>query len=259
MDLFQLIRKNLTPLQKLENAVKNNDVKLLEEVLSDGVDPDTTLTKYGGDTALHFAARAGYFRCIQLLILHGANPDKLNDFHISPLFDAVRFNHERATLELLRHVNEVKSMEDLWLWDSNMPKYFSGLLSDELITILIKATPCCDKTRENLRNNVFSICLSRGLFKSLKYWLYCGNSIDGEQESNLDELLQADVAQLDTEIEQTKSEFREWLGNRWKNASSLQYYGCLSIRRSFYGKCNVFRGVANLPLPETLKRDICFS
>ena len=62
----------------------------------------------------------------------------------------------------------------------------------------------------------------------------------------------------DTEAEQIKSDFRDWQVDLKKNAGSLQYYCCLSIRRCFYGNCNVFRGDLQLPLPETLRKDVCF-
>ena len=265
MDLFSFIRQNLTPLQKLENAVKQNDLRKLEELLNQGIDPNTALTKHGGDTALHFAARLGYFKCIEILLAHGANAETLNDFGISPLYDAIRFNHQRAALELLYKVNDVKSIEDMWLWDSNMLKCFTRKLSDELLAILIKATPCGDKTRENLRNNLIPICISRHFYKSLKYWIYCGNSMTSEQESDLQEILQpSDVSVQDDqddqgiETEKIKTDFRDWQVDFKKNAGSLQYYCCLSIRRCFYGNCNVFRGVVQLPLPETLRKDVCF-
>ena len=47
MDLFSFTRQNLTPLQKLKNAVKQNDFKKLEELLNQGIDPNTALTKHG--------------------------------------------------------------------------------------------------------------------------------------------------------------------------------------------------------------------
>ena len=91
--------------------------------------------------------------------------------------------------------------------------------------ILIKATHCGDKTRENLRNNLNNV------------------SVQDDQ---------------DTETEQIKSDFRDWQVDFKKNAGSLQYYSCLSIIRCFYGNCNVFRGDLQLPLPETLRKDVCF-
>lgn len=264
MDLFQFLRQNLTPLQKLENAVKKNDLTSLEDILSQGIDPNITLTKYGGDTALHFAARSGFFKCIQILIEHGANPDKSNDSRISPLFDAVRTNHCKAALELLRHVNDVKTIEDLWLWDSRVPSYFWSTASDELIAVLLKATPCCDSARENLRKNLFSICVSRKFYKTLKYWIYCGNSVDSEQKTELDEALKADPTVQDSqdqdqkESEETKAEFRQWLTDFRRIPSSLQFHCCIAIRKSFLGNCNVFRGVRDLTLPEPLRNKVCF-
>lgn len=264
MDLFQLLRQNLTPLQKFENAVKNNDLNQLERILSEGIDPNVALTKYGGDTALHFAARLGYFKVIKSLIEHGANPDKPNESNITPLFDAVRSNHARATFELLRHVNDVKDIEGLWLWDSRIPSIFMSTTSDEVISLLIRATPFCDEARENLRNNMISICITRKFYKCLKYWIYCGNSLNNQQRSNLDEILVADTSeqfdedQQQTETENIKAEFRGWLIDSQKIPGSLQYHCCISIRRSFHGNCNVFRGVRDLCLPETLKSKICF-
>lgn len=264
MDLFQLLRQNLTPLQKFENAVKKNDIKQLDEILSQGMDPNITLTKHGGDTALHFAARAGYFKIIKMLIEHGANPDIANDSDVTPLFDAVRSDHGKATLELLRNVNKIKDIEGLWLWDSRIPSIFLTSTSDDVISLLIRATPYCNMARENLRKNMVSICLARKFYKCLKYWIYCGNSMDNEHVSKLDEILapdtsaQPDQDQNQSEEEQIKAEFRNWLVDFRKIPSSLQYHCCISIRRSFHGNCNVFRGVKDLYIPETLKSKICF-
>ena len=84
----------------------------------------------------------------------------------------------------------------------------------------------------------------------------------GKQESDLQESLQPSNALVqddqNTETEKIKTDFRDWQIDFKKNAGSLQYYCCLSIRRCFYGKCNVFRGVVQLPLPETLRKDVCF-
>ena len=259
MDLFSFIGLHLTP---LENAVKQNDFKKLEELLNQGIDPNTTLTKLWGDTALHIAARHGYFKCIEILLAHGAKAETLNDSGISPLHDAIYLNHQRAALEILYKVDYFKSIEDILLWDSNLLKYFLRELSDESLVILIKATPCGDKTKDNLRHNLIPSCISRHFYKSLKCWIYCGNSMTSEQESDLQEILQpSDVSVQDdqnTETEKIKTDFRDWQVDFKKNAGSLQYYCCLSIRRCFYGNCNVFRGVVQLPLRKALRRDVCF-
>ena len=84
-----------------------------------------------------------------------------------------------------------------------------------------------------------------------------------EQESDLQEILQpSDVSvhdDQDIETEKIKTDFRDWQVDFRKNAGSLQYYCCLSIRRCFYGKCNVFRGVVQLPLLKALRKDVCFN
>ena len=150
----------------------------------------------------------------------------------------------------------------MWLWDSNSLKYFLRKLSDESLVILIKATPCGDKTKDNIRHNLIPFCISRHFYKSLKCWIYCGNSMTSEQESDLQEILQpSDVSvqdDKDIETEKIKTDFRDWQVDFRKNAGSLKYYCCLSIRRCFYGNCNVFRGVVQLPLPEALRKDVCF-
>ena len=264
MDLFQLLRQNQTPIQKFENAIKNNDIPKVEEILSEGMDPNTVLTKHGGDTALHFAARAGHFKIIKALIAHGANPDVTNDLGITPLFDAVRSDHGKATEELLRNVNKIKDIEGLWLWDSRIPSIFLTSTSDEVISLLIRATPYCNMARENLRKNMVSICLARKFYKCLKYWIYCGNSIDDEHMDKLNEILAPDPTVLpdvvgnQLEEENIKAEFRDWLVDFRKIPGSLQYHCGISIRRSFHGNCNVFRGVRDMNLPEALKSNICF-
>ena len=87
----------------------------------------------------------------------------------------------------------------------------------------------------------------------------------GKQESDLQEILQpSNVSVQDDQddqgiaTEKIKTDFRDWQVDFKKNAGSLQYYCCLSKRRCFYGNCNVFRGVVQLPLPEALRKDVCF-
>ena len=92
--------------------------------------------------------------------------------------------------------------------------FFTRKPSDELLAILIKATPCGDKTRENIRHNLIPSCTSRHFYKSLKCWIYCGNPMTSEQESDLQEILQpSDVSvqdDLDIEAEKIKSDFCDW-------------------------------------------------
>ena len=165
-DLFSFIGLHLTPLQKLENAVKQNDFKKLEELLNQGIDPNTALTKFRGDTALHIAACRGNFKCIEILLAHGANAETLNADGISPLYNAIYLNRHRAALELLYKVDDVKSIEDMWRWqDYNLHTFFLEKLSDETLAILIKATPCGDKTRETLRHLIIPICIFRHFIK----------------------------------------------------------------------------------------------
>ena len=129
MYLFSFTRLHSTPLQKLENSVKQNNLGQLEVLLNQGIDPNSALKKHASDTALHIAARHGNFKCIEILLAHGANAETLNDDGFSPLYNAIRFNHQRAALELLYKENDVKSIEDMWLWDSNMMKCFLRKLS----------------------------------------------------------------------------------------------------------------------------------
>ena len=132
--------------------------------------------------------------------------------------------------------------------------FFTRKTLDKLLAILIKATPCGDKTRENIRELIIRVCIFRHFYKSLKYWTYCGNSMTSKQESDLQEILQpSDVSVQDDqddqgiETEKIKTDFRDWQVDFKKNAGSLQYYCCLSIRRCFYGNCNVFQVLCSCP------------
>ena len=93
-------------------------------------------------------------------------------------------------------------------------RFLTRKTSDKLLAILIKARPCGDKTRENIRHNLIPICISQHLYKSLKYWTYCGNSLASKQESDLHEILQPCNALVqddqDIETEKIKTDFRDW-------------------------------------------------
>ena len=56
---------------QLFNAVHNNDLYLLQEVLMDNPDVDVNAAVMGSMTALHVAAEKGYSSCVKVLLSCG--------------------------------------------------------------------------------------------------------------------------------------------------------------------------------------------
>ena len=71
---------------KMYNAVKMGDVKRVEELLEQGIDPDTTFTVGGGlIPVLCVAAEHGFSNIIQLLCSHHCSTAQLDQNGLSPL------------------------------------------------------------------------------------------------------------------------------------------------------------------------------
>ncbi|WAQ95339.1 hypothetical protein MAR_028029 [Mya arenaria] len=95
MAYFDFIKQTRTPKEKLHDAVKENNTDELQQLLDEGIDPNTALRKYGDNTPIQLAAILGYYRCVEVLIKAGGNCDQLNAFEISPLFNAARRDHRK--------------------------------------------------------------------------------------------------------------------------------------------------------------------
>jgi ankyrin repeat protein len=57
----------------------------------------------GGGTALHYAAMFGNTALIELLLNHGADPNSVAKWDITPLYNARTYNHPEAERILLAH------------------------------------------------------------------------------------------------------------------------------------------------------------
>lgn len=93
-------------LAMLIDAIIDNDVALVNELLNEGVDPNSSLDA-ARVTPLHFAAQSDSLEVIPLLIEAGADlyavtqPDGQ-----SPLEVAVLHNHQRVVHVLIAYMNE---------------------------------------------------------------------------------------------------------------------------------------------------------
>ncbi len=80
-------------------AVSARKVRVLEELMLDGADPDACDAT--GITALQRAAGLGYIEVAGLLLKHGANIDKPNNFGVTPLITAVMKSRDKMVDMLL--------------------------------------------------------------------------------------------------------------------------------------------------------------
>lgn len=72
---------------ELITAVIGRDIRLIKELLSDGIAPNLADRK--GWTALHFAAQNNDAETADLLLKNGASPENRDHFGNTPLFRAV--------------------------------------------------------------------------------------------------------------------------------------------------------------------------
>lgn len=249
MDLFSLLQNNLSPEKKLENTILKNDVKGLESILRGGIDVNKAIQIQGGNTALHVAAREGYFLCVEKLLDYNANATVKNDFGLTPIALAFRQGHGKCVEHLLRVDADLNDVETVWLQiDGSMRLWQHS--SDAMISALLKATPNLNTARENLKSALLTLCLRDRMFNSLRVWVMCGFTLRPDQivdrQDNID----------DEDVE--ARELRQWLTEYNSCVKLLQHYCRIRVRQTFMGKCNVMYGVEQLNVPRDLKNYICF-
>uniref|UniRef100_A0A9J8A841 Ankyrin 1, erythrocytic b n=1 Tax=Cyprinus carpio carpio TaxID=630221 RepID=A0A9J8A841_CYPCA len=98
-------------LNGLHLASKEGHVKMVLELLHNGIDLETTTKK--GNTALHIAALAGQEKVVAELINYGANVNAQSQKGFSPLYMAAQENHLEVVKYLLEHgANQSLPTED---------------------------------------------------------------------------------------------------------------------------------------------------
>ena len=275
MALFDLLARSRTTEQKLIDAVSSNDIELLEELLEDGVDLNKKVYKYGGDTALHLAATKGMTRVIEYLIHAGVNCEQPNDSGITPLYNAVRANHSSAVKLLLMHCKSDDRLKFLWSEDDNELFTISENVEMQAVEIISASNLLFQKGKSvsTLWDQLFMICeneildhhgnmklLFLTVFKHpnpsfLKYEKKVVKRIENFENGEIWRSLSEDEKLI------SKKKFNEvliLLQNMKKNPLSLAHLCRLTIRWSFWNKCNVYYGAWKLPLPTSLKNYIVF-
>ena len=96
-DKINIIAKKMD--NTLRNAIYENDVKLVKELIDEGADVNKALTT-DGDTPLCIAARYGQLDVAQLLLDRGAEVNKADRYGSTPLYIAARYG-QLAVAELL--------------------------------------------------------------------------------------------------------------------------------------------------------------
>ncbi|XP_033756884.1 uncharacterized protein LOC117339421 [Pecten maximus] len=250
MDLLSILQSNLSPTKKLESAILQNNVALLEKTLQTGIDVNSRLQLQGGNTALHIASRQGYRHCVAKLLEYHADPDRKNDFNINSITVAFQQKNSQCLWLLLQKSREWMNLGSFWLEDD-----VAGLLwnttdssMDTLVSVLIKATPDLSQTRSNLKQNLFYRCKDTNLEKSLKIWRM---TEDMDSESFV-----TNKKSAFNQNEDWQKQFVEWMNQYNKTPKSLSHYARLVIRKSFHANCNVCYGASQLPIPTSLKQDV---
>ncbi|XP_060063930.1 uncharacterized protein LOC132544362 [Ylistrum balloti] len=250
MDLLSILQSNLSPAKKLETAILQNNVNLLEETLQSGIDVNGRIQVQGGNTALHLACRQGFLRCVAKLLEYHADPDRNNDFNKNSITVAFQQKNSQCLWLLLEKSRGWINLDSFWLEDG-----VAGLLwntthnsIDTLVSVLIKATADLSQTRSNLKQNLFLMCKDTNLEKSLKIWRMA-EDLDSEsfvtnQKSRFNE------------NDDWQKHFVKWLTEYNKTPKPLTHYARLVIRKSFHPNCNVCYGASQLPIPLALKHDV---
>ncbi|XP_052760735.1 uncharacterized protein LOC128203371 [Mya arenaria] len=260
MAYFDFIKQTRTPKEKLHDAVKENNTDELQQLLDEGIDPNTALRKYGDNTPIQLAAILGYYRCVEVLIKAGGNCDQLNAFEISPLFNAARRDHVLTMKMILKHSRACCGLDTLW-YDGRWREYLHNSASDSVLSCLILATPDLNQMRENLTSNILCRCFQRNYFQSIFAFFAGGYNVDlPTYREKVKKSMEKNInANLTNEKSENKLLLKiDSLVNS-KNPLPLQAICRLAVRRTFYKNCNVFYGMEKVVLPSSLKEFIVFN
>jgi len=94
----------------LHAAVRDKDTSFIEELLSKGVNVDSTC--FGGGTPLAVAIDNADIECAKLLLSNGANPDLTNLVGLSPLWKVFYVSDETSREELTSLLGTKTSLKE---------------------------------------------------------------------------------------------------------------------------------------------------
>lgn len=89
-----------TIIRELEICIRNKDIKKMESLLDQGMDPNTVIDN-DGNTLLHYAASSGQTEIVELLLRYRANINARNNNGDTPLHKAVYEQRENIVRILL--------------------------------------------------------------------------------------------------------------------------------------------------------------
>ena len=251
MDVISVMKLPLTPnhrrRNKLEEAIRRNDVDELQELIKSGINVNTTLQNKSGYTGLHLAAERGFHRCVEILLDAKADPLCVTINQLTPLQLAISNVQVESAKVLLRSCK----LEILGQSDLNLKEVLQMLLSpvrsctrrraQDILTLVLTSTPVLETGSVFKQNQLFAICRDFVQLRCLKAWLITGNKFNSYQKKLLRSKFKSSDGVLNNLID-----FH-------RKPQSLMHYCRLSIRRSFNDNCNVLYGVSKVPLPQTLR------
>ena len=244
-DLFSLIRNNLSPSQKVSNAIREKNVSQLEEILQSGFSVNSRVLEQGGYTALHLAVQPESYdhSVVEKLIECNADPSLPNDFGITPIHTAAEGNNVELVRFLLMKDRSSNSIDSFWNSVSRTLEY--GPVSPQNLTVILLATPRFTKYSQTISQRLWSyiVELPNRFLTCEKLMLILDNRLQTNQNPE----------------NEADKEINEWMKSYKHIVPTLQHCCRMSIRQAFDGKCNIIYGVERLILPNTLKQFLRFT
>lgn len=246
MDLFTLLKSNLSPAKKIVHAVISKDIFLLEEVMESGFDVNSIVYQQSGDTALHLACGKGNYEpaIVKKLIELGADPSVTNDFNITPIHNAVFSENEELIKFLLENDSSNNSLDTFWNSAISKVTTSSHLTSKSLAVILI-ASPNFSKYPRDDRKQIFTFAVKAHYHACIKMMIMFGEKWENQP------------IYKNTETEDDK-DIVTWIKDYNGSVPTLQHLCRMVCRKAFDNKHNVIYGVGGLNLPTSLKQFIKF-
>ncbi|XP_046542699.1 uncharacterized protein LOC124253024 [Haliotis rubra] len=240
-DFFSFLQSTLSQEKQMEDAVNNNDMDRVCELIKD-YKINNKVQQQGGNTALHLATRLGHKEIVKKLLEAGADPMLKNDFNLTPIDTATRKSHQDCLILLLRYATNFPAISVMWLQSGGSMILWKEA-TDVVMGTLLCATPNFGSTRSNTQNNLFFRLVDTKMLHSLKLLVMTGYKLTNEQKLKLES--------------SDEKQFLEWLKSYLFKPQSLQHYCRIAIRQAFESRFNVFYGTRFLPLPASLRDFVC--
>ncbi|XP_041368582.1 uncharacterized protein LOC121382957 [Gigantopelta aegis] len=228
--------------RQMEDAIINNDVDTIQELIDNGFHINRRLHIHGGNTSLHLATKQGHLHIIEVLLYHGADPLAKNDLNMTPVSIAAKQTQPACLEMLISHSEHLLDIGTLWLqFDGSISLWKDS--NDEVFGTLIRCTPNLAAMRSNVQSNMLYLLRNGRMYGSLRLFIVVGNRLTEEQQGKLDPV--------------KDKPFLDWLKNYRRTVQPLKHYSRLAVRHAFHGRYNVFYGARRLPVPRRIQDFIC--